>query len=117
MVVGRMPPDTKPRVDVWQGEIAIWAEGGGNPIGLSMSPLAAIDTGLRMLALATERMEGETIPVQHGAVELLEANEPSETVAARISIELEGARFNIDLGADAFVALAASCADIARRVG
>lgn len=116
MTVGELPEGQKPRVEDLNGKVAIWAGDEVDPVGVLITPNAAILTGLACLRIAA-RLQGGPISMPRSTIDLETTDSPNEEVAARIVITVEGAPLAVEIGAHQFVELAAAIAAIAREIG
>lgn len=116
MTIGQLPGEQMPRVEMWNGQIAIWAGSGDgeDTTGLLLSPQAAVDAGMIMLALGAKAI-GEPVYLQAAEIEIHSATDMREESAARLIVTAEGAPLAIDLSATQFVEFAAAMAALARQ--
>lgn len=117
MVIARMLPDRRPRVERYgDGEVLVWSGDDADPDGLLISTKAAMDVGLDCLRIAS-LIENQPVALLAASIELKVPTEVTEDHAARIVLTAEGAPIAIDLGAAQFVELAAAFAALAREIG
>jgi hypothetical protein len=117
MTMGLIPDGKKPRVETHPRGIAIWVgKGGSDATGIVMSPQAAIDSGIALIAEGV-RSTGQVIALREANLELSIAEPISEEIAALFTFTAEGAGFAIELSAQQVVDMAAAFRAAAEDIG
>lgn len=119
MTISRMLPDRKPLVEERNDWVAIWDADDADPVGLLMSPSAAIDSGFALLAeAARQREDGPIVPEACSIqIEVGAGADVEEDVVARLVLDLEGAPLAIPLSATQLAEFAAALSAVSREVG
>lgn len=117
MTVARMPVDRKPTVEQRNGMVAVWDGDEADPVGILMSPDAAIDTAFSLLAEASRQRGGEPVQPVRTTIQIEVATDVNEDVPARLVLDLEGASIAIALSATQLAELAAALGAVSREVG
>lgn len=114
-MLGRIPEGKLPAVGLYDTEVGIWSMAEGEPHGLVMSPLAAIQSGLRLIGVGAEQSPDGGAEVDPTSIGIQEAANPTEECVARIIITLEGAKIGIVLDAQQLVDLTAKLRAVTLR--
>lgn len=107
-MLGLIPKDRLPAVGVHNDDVGIWSMAGGEPHGLIMSPLAAMQTGFKLIALGGEMSPDGGCEIDPTAIAFDAAEEPSEECAARMVVTIEGAQIAIVFDAQKLVEVTAA---------
>lgn len=114
-MLGRLPDDRIPKVAAENGTIGVWETEDGEDFGIAMSPLAAIQTGLRLIGLGAQESLDGGAEVDPTSIGIQEAANPTEECVARIIITLEGAKIGIVLDAQQLIDFTAELRAVSLR--
>ncbi len=114
-MLGVIPEGRIPAVGVHNSDVGIWSMADGEPHGLIMSPLAAIETGLKLIGVGGEQSRDGGCVINPSAVAIEAAEHPVEECAARLLITIEGANIGIELTAMQLVEITAALVAVSNR--
>ena len=114
-MIGRLPDGMMPKIASANGNVGLWATEDGEDFGLAMSPLAAIQTGLRLIALGGQASPGGGCEINPTAIAFDAAEYPSEECVARLLITIEDAKIGIVFDAQQLVEVTAAMINLAKR--
>lgn len=112
-----------PAMKVAEGLVGIWCEDAeGVRDGFIMEPICAISTGIKLIALASGELakaSGEEGPptIMNVPIGCWIAEPVRENMAARLTLDLDGAPVAIGLSAQQLTDLAAALVALSRKVG
>ncbi|WP_416463620.1 hypothetical protein [Sphingomonas sp. VDB2] len=117
MVLSLIAKNGRAAVNGYKENVAVWGGSEADPVGLLIAPEAAKVTALHMISTANKLLGDRVAVLNVRSIELLEAVQPDEKVAARLVIETDDVALAFNLGATELSELAAGLAHAARRIG